>query len=486
MSYDYLFFEVVSPTAGLGRDGLISGNINSSALVAAALVAKVVPIVEVRREDKAGNDYIPADVTAAATNAAAGDFTPFGTSVQMSVGDSFLFRVAPEKDCSKLHSMIAVPGIGNYTIGYNEYNPTTGEWQGFSNLVDGTTHFKAAAGVQSTAWTHVTKGTLKLHHRDLAAYVWHQAVVLTCPDTSSAIAWAASTAVAFGALRIAPAAAGSILAGDVIKSNSARTTRSTFDVTEAGNWAIELRAPVLSRLWAEDKNVVYTDMTAHINSGDWTGFPGEFLPTLDAYSLRVHPGPPAGEDVDIAVPASGTYTTTKEYLASGGVYKAITNLVDPSNDYTLTGTHRLKWTRPADWVSQSVTIDGNTVTGWVERRRITAIATPGPVALHQTRTRSRSLGAANCQGIPLAAGTYRYATFSGFNTATAETVVDLINGATGATTTVRIPAGVDESTGMPNGKLALSAPYANNDGEQLLVEVLSGGPVVAMHTRLHP
>ena len=32
MSYDYLFFEVVSPTAGLGRDGLISGNINSSAL----------------------------------------------------------------------------------------------------------------------------------------------------------------------------------------------------------------------------------------------------------------------------------------------------------------------------------------------------------------------------------------------------------------------------------------------------------------------
>lgn len=56
------------------------------------------------------------------------------------------------------------------------------------------------------------------------------------PPATTATAWPALTAVAANALYTVPVAIGSFVVGQVIRSNSARTTRATFDATEASNW----------------------------------------------------------------------------------------------------------------------------------------------------------------------------------------------------------------------------------------------------------
>ena len=430
MPYDHLSIPVISPTSGPNQDGLLLGRINSSDLVAAALVAKVIPIQAVKREDLTATGSAMVDVTTAATDAAAGDFQPFGTTAQMSLGDSFYFYVADGKECDKLHVQIATPGVGTYTIGIQEWDATAEAWVDMADTVDNSNNFKAAAGVYIISWTHSKKGALKLHHTDTAKHVWHRVYLKTFTSAST--------------------------------------------------------APVISRLWAEDVNVVYTDMTAQANSGNWTGFASEFLPTVNAYSIWVHPGPPMGSDVNVTTAAPTAYTTTREYYATDGVWKPVPNFVDPSNDYRVTGTHRIRWSRPADWTSKSLTIDGTTLTGWVERRRIVAISTPGPVMLHQTQTDSRALGAANAQGIRVGAGTYNYVTFSaGANTATVVTVVELINVDTGAGSTISIPVEVTEASDITGGRVVLSTPMTVTAGQSFLVRCLSGGPLLAVGLRLH-
>lgn len=66
--------------------------------------------------------------------------------------------------------------------------------------------------------------------------------VATSSTVSGAVAtvaikdWQASTAVSLNEMRRATVSAGTIELGDLIRSNSARTTGATFDATEAGNW----------------------------------------------------------------------------------------------------------------------------------------------------------------------------------------------------------------------------------------------------------
>jgi len=56
------------------------------------------------------------------------------------------------------------------------------------------------------------------------------------PPTSTATNWLALAAVTANSLYLATAAVGGFIVGQVIKSNSARTTGATFDAAEAANW----------------------------------------------------------------------------------------------------------------------------------------------------------------------------------------------------------------------------------------------------------
>lgn len=57
------------------------------------------------------------------------------------------------------------------------------------------------------------------------------------PPATTATNWAALTAVTSGQLVLATVAVGGFVIGQVIRSNSARTTGATFDAGEAANWS---------------------------------------------------------------------------------------------------------------------------------------------------------------------------------------------------------------------------------------------------------
>lgn len=428
MKFDTLRFPVVNPTAGKTGEGIILGRISASDMTAVTLESKVLPIQQVIREDKTGTSFSLVDETTAATNAATGDFSPFGSTAQMSLGDAFYFRVEDGKECDVLHAQISTPGVGTWEIGMQEWDEAVDAWIDMVIALDETNHFRAAAGVWHIQFTHVKKGSLKLHHTDAAKHVWHRVYV---------------------------------------KSFTSVTT-----------------APVISRLWASEANYSVVNITSAVNNGTNPAY--EFLPEVGAHTKWVHPGPPIGIDVTVTTVASSTYTVERQYLASDDTWKNIPDIVDPSNGYRNTGAHKIRWSRPSDWVSKSYTFLGQTVNGWIERRHVTAVAIQGPVNLYQVQADSRSLGAANAQGLEYeSAITYKSATFSiGDNQATGNTVLQLANADTGATSTLTIPTAIDESSDVAAGKVSLSANFALAANESMIVMCLSGGTLINLEMRL--
>lgn len=427
--FDILNFPLVSPTAGKDREGILLGQITPTNFVAVVLESKVIPVVEVFIEDVTATGRSLVNVTAAATNAAAGDFPPFGTSATMSAGDAFYFRVEDGKECNTLHSQIATPGVGTWEMAVQEWDTAAEAWVDMTISEDNTNDFRAAAGVHTLKFTHVKKGSVKLNLMDSAKHVWHRVY---------------------------------------LKNFTNATT-----------------APVLSRLWVSDVVFNYTDITSQVNNGNWTGFNGEFLPELEAHTDWIHPGPPMGLDTTVTQVASGTYTTRREYLATDGTWKPIPNIVDPSNDHTVLGASKIRWSRPADWTKKSYTFLGQTVEGWIEKRVVTSIVTAGPTQLWQLSAKSRSLGAANAQGLESpTAVTYTAATFTiGDNRATGDTVINFENVDTGAAATITIPSGVEDASALTGGKVPFAFSLAA--GNSTLPVCISGGPLLDVTLRMH-
>lgn len=427
--FDTLNFPVVSPTAGKDREGILMGQITPTNFVAVVLESKVIPVQEVKVEDITATGRVLIDATAAATNAAAGDFSPFGIASAMSTGDAFYFYVADGKDCNSLHAQIATPGVGTWEIAIQDWDAVAEAWVDMVISEDNTNSFRAVAGVRTIKFTHVKKGLVKLNLTDTVKHVWHRVY---------------------------------------LKNFTSATT-----------------APILSRLWVSDVVFNYTDITSQVNSGSWTGFNSEFLPELEAHTDWIHPGPPMGLDVTVTQAASGTYTTVREYLATDGTWKPIPNVVDPSSDHTVLGASKIRWSRPTDWTKKSYTFLGQTVEGWIEKRKVNSIVTAGPTQLWQLSAKSRSLGAANAQGLesPTTA-TYSAATFSiGDNRATVDTVINFENVDTGAAATITIPSGVEDASALTGGKVPFALSLAA--GNSTLPVCISGGPLIDVTLRMH-
>ena len=100
-------------------------------------------------------------------------------------------------------------------------------------------------------------------------------------ESPSVLNWLASTSVKINEIRRVLTAVGSFQIGDIVRSNSARTTTATFDATEAGNWTLvasagNLRVIVVSTIDANSTalldNVIYvSNVTAAL-----TNAPTEF------------------------------------------------------------------------------------------------------------------------------------------------------------------------------------------------------------------
>lgn len=432
MTFEYFRFPAVSPTSGNGSEGIILGKINSSSLNSAFGAIEVTPILAVMREDVTASGRTLTDVTTAATDSVAGDFQPFGTQAQMSEGDAFYFRISSDKVCNTLHFSISTPGAGVWTLGVQEWNASSETWVDMPIASSDADNLRAAVGVHSMSYTHLKNGALRLSSTDASKYIWHRVYVKTFTSCTT--------------------------------------------------------APVLSRVWAESSDLTYIDVTTAFNTGDFTGYIGDYLPTVGAHTVLAHPGPAIGMDITITVGSDGVYTLANEYLASDGTWKAFQNFVDPSNHSAVLGNHKLRWTVPADWVSSSLTLgaSGFTATGWLMRRRIDAISTQGPRALVRYTAKSRALGAANSQGLEAASPqSYSVALVDiGANTATADTVLQLVNANTGVVSTVTVPQGVDSTTDVAGGKINLSSSFAMASGDSMIVMCKSGGPLTDVEVRL--
>lgn len=93
------------------------------------------------------------------------------------------------------------------------------------------------------------------------------------PPATTATNWALNTAVALNSLYKATVAVGGFVVGQVIKSNSARTTGAVFDAAEATNWTA-----------AQDYTLVYWRMRRIQDVGADGGLtmdtPARFLPAM--------------------------------------------------------------------------------------------------------------------------------------------------------------------------------------------------------------
>jgi hypothetical protein len=432
MTFDYFNFPVISSTSGEDQDGVILGNITSSSYTAAFFAERLCPIELVLREDKTTTGSSWLDVTSAATSATPADFAPFGILADMSDEDAFYYHTTGDKSCNKIDVQISTVGVGTWTMAIQEWDRTNEVWSDMV-MVDGSNGLRAGVGIYTIAFTHTKTGnnSLKLQSTDEARHVWHRIVVR--------------------------------------------------DITE------KTVAPVLSRLWVYGDTDGYTDVTVPLATGDWTGIPAEFLPLVGSSYIRVHPGVPLGEDVTVTSVASTNYTAVREYLANDNTWKPMTGLSDTSVNFTVIGTHKIRWTRPIDWLSKTITINSVAYTGHFERTRISVVDVAGPVATGQWQASSWSLGGTSAKGVIMGkAVTYSYATMNaGANNATSDIVLSLINAETGDISSFIVPETVDDSYQVAGGRLNLSVPISFAVGQTMLMTCVSGGPLLDAHVRLH-
>lgn len=112
----------------------------------------------------------------------------------------------------------------------------------------------------------------------------------TSSTVSSAVAaiaikdWQASTAVVLNEVRRATATVGTIELSDLIRSTSARTTGSTFDATEAGNWT-EFSQDLVTSVAGRTGTVVLAKADVGLGSVDNTTDAGKPISTTTQTAL---------------------------------------------------------------------------------------------------------------------------------------------------------------------------------------------------------
>lgn len=343
---------VFNSTAGPGNDGVVIGSVNQSAPTAVLLGESLVSIAQVLRKDVTTSGTTWTDLTTVATDAAAGDFQPFGAVASMSLGDSSYVRTLNDEDTHHFYAQIAVPGVGTWTVGLQEWNEATDAWENVTGLVDASNGFKAAIGVYKISYTSGAEGKVRLD--DVSPkYVWHRFVL------------------------------------------TAFTSATT--------------APVLSRIWSAKDTLAYKNVTVAHTSTNFSSLPTDILPRIGDCLLTVNPGPSYGEDSVITRSASANYTSELFYLADDNTYKPLTGVSDETNMYRVAPSateRKTRHTLPADWSSKSITDKDAVVhTGHITCMRITAIATEGPVQPPQVNCKTRSFGAGLTTGIKMYAAT---------------------------------------------------------------------------------
>lgn len=423
----------INATAGNDSDGIVIGKINQSNVVAVLYGSALVTVAQVLRKDITSAGATWTDVTTAATDSTTGDFQPFGTASNMSLGDAFYVRTLNDVDTHAIYAQISTAGVGSWAITVKEWNATTETWDAVTGLVDASNGFKAGVGVYKISYSSGPEGKIRLD--DVSPkYIWHKIELSTF--TSASV------------------------------------------------------APVLSRIWMADTVINLSNVTAAYtsNPADFSSLPAEELPVIGNHCMVVHAGIPIGEEVTITSPRSANYTVERQYLATDGTWKPMTMTSDPSNGYTASaGTYRVRWTPASDWTSKTVTdSSNNSYTGWVERCHIMTITTEGPVTPPHVQAKSRALGSGLAEGIyHYVAKTYSGVSFfeAGVPSATSTTIT-FMNSDTGITQTITVPSNTRSSATVTNGRFDFASNLAIGAGQSLIVSHGGGGSLQDIRIKL--
>lgn len=398
---------VISGTAGTLNDGVFLGQVNKSPLVKLLRSIKVSSELHVIRKDTAGTSYSFVDISAEAVSDSASSFAPFGDDTTFS-GNDTLYVTNGGYPISSLYFDIDVPGVWNGT-GIEVWDST-----------DGITANRQRTIINDSS--NGLRGTVGVHRVQIAEEEIPNVEFSPVPT-------------------------------DI-------TSRKWYVVKLAGVTGTTT-APLCKRMWFEHDHSDGTpeewiDFTEDINSIEGDGYirnPLFAFPVVGGGEVMVFSNVTYGIDITISRSiATGTHEFTQEYLASDNTWKLLT-VVDTSNGYesgpaTLVGDSgeefTMRWVPPADWVSKTVDylIAGDiaeSVTGFMMRQRISAVPTYGPVLLPLVRSKSRSFGLGNVEGVQHFSPTvYKGICIANIGGITADTVITVNNLTKGISRTVEV------------------------------------------------
>lgn len=381
------------------------GQVDLSAYLAVAADSRLSGTVYGVRKDQDGGSSFT-NVSADLVNVAVA--TPvWGTAI--AAGD--VLYIACDNPIKRLYAEIATPGQWTGT-GLGIKYSTGGIFADadLTGTTDNTNGFRAAAGIRSIDIT------------------WPANIVAFSPQ---------------------PGSAADITAGHAVAS------RQWLALYPQGLTASTV-APTITRLWIEhtDGSIVYSDLTTAANLQTTpTENTNTFFPVTESSVYYCTASPAIGERRRVYKAQAANRTRVLEYLSSAGTWIALTNIVDPSADFTIgpvayftTPTdHEVTWSRPADWTAQAKTFGAVSATGYWRRVRTTVVTTPGPMAPVTTTTQSRQYGTANTSGMRVTVPTVlRGVTLQlrGPESGTGAIDLEIVNLASGLSQSLQIPSGV--------------------------------------------
>ena len=257
-------------------------------------------------------------------------------------------------------------------------------------------------------------------------------------------------------------------------------------------------SPVIDRIRVHLDKTAAIDVTAPYRDGTWP-VETQFVFNEErnhVYLVVNHPGPPTGMTATITSADSPYGTLAFEYYASDATWKPLTTTSDPSSALSVIGTHAIRWVRPDDWTSMTLTVDdidnGATatlaITGYLMRIiRATAPTTDLYYSLGIMNFASRAFGQTTIGGMPLAeAQTVSYVTYQiGNNTATSDLTFAVANATTGEMGSFTVAAGRTSSMDETAFKADLSSPVSFTAGQGLMLLQIGGSNISDVHFQLY-
>lgn len=424
----------ISASSGAQSDGIFRGNISQSTLLGAFNNLFVSTSVYAIRKDTSGSNYVYTDVSTLAVGDVDNGFLPWGTDAEFSAGDE-IWLADVDKDINEIYVQITTPGVWTGT-GLSVLESIDGDTLvSVGNLVDGSNGFRNAAGVYKISFNANADNRKSI-----------------TPE--------------FG------------------------LTKRKYLVIRPNGFVSKTTSPKFKRVWlvstiVDDSWTDYTSVTnAALTSSDFSSISSQSIfPIVGSEARFAFSKPTIGAYDAIYRGVPNNYTTTVDYLASDNTWKAISDYVDYSNNFTNVSTtfsttptyYYKKWSMPSDWAAKELTLSGQTITAYWIRRRIATVSTYGPIPIYLYRRRALSLGDTLSNGIYFKdAATLSYVTYYIGTPSTSDTVIAFSNATSGQSKSVTIPGNSFDSASLTSGRLDFDSSLNVGAGEELLISHVKG------------